>query len=129
MITQSVTQDNVQCTELASHTDTCCFGSGALILSEDLSQCISVSRFLPSMKMKKEIQVGSVAVAYDDPSSYSTYILVFHQVLIVLELERNLLCPFQLHLNGININESPLQFTQKDGKITEPHSIIILGDQ
>ena len=105
----------------------CCFRSGTLILSEDLSQFISVSRFLPSMKMKKEIQVRSVAVAYDDPASYSTYILVFHQVLIVPELERNLLCPFQLCSNGITINEDPLQFTQTNGKMTEPHSIVIPG--
>ena len=127
MISQIVTQDDVQCSELDSHTDMCCFRSTALVLSEDLSQCVSVSRFLLSMKMKKEIQVGSVAVAYDDSASYSTYILVFHQVLIVLELERNVLCPFQLHLNGITINENPLQFTQKNGKITEPHSMIIPG--
>ena len=64
------------------------------------------------MKMKKEVQVGSVAVAYGDSASYRTYILVFHQVLIVMELERNLLCPFQLHLNGITISENPLQFTR-----------------
>ena len=108
-----------------------CVVSGVVLLFslKILSQCISVSRFLPSMKMKKEIQVGSVAVAYDDPASYSTYILVFHQVLIIPELERNLLCTFQLQLNDITINENPQQFTQKNGKITEPHSIIIPEDQ
>ena len=80
------------------------------------------------MKMKKEMQVGAVAVAYDDPASYSTYILVFHQVLIVPELERNLLCPFQLHLYGITINKNPLWFTKKNRKRTQPHSIIVPGE-
>ena len=51
-----------------SHADTCCFRSGALIILEDLSQCDSVSGFLLSMKKKKERQVGSVAVAYNDPA-------------------------------------------------------------
>ena len=113
--------------QVDSHANTLCLGSGALILSEDLSQHVSVSRFLPGMKMKKQIEIASVAVTYDDAASGSTYILVFHQVLMVLELERNLLCPFQLCLNDITIIESSLQFTQKNGKITEPRSIITLG--
>ena len=105
----------------------CCFRSSTLILLEDLRQHASVSGFLPSIKMKKEIQVGAVAVAYDDPACYSTYILVFHQELIVPELERYLLCPFQLHLYGITINKNPLWVTQKNRIITEPHSIIVPG--
>ena len=113
MITQIVTQDSVQHAELDSHADTCCFRSDAFVLSEDSSQHVSVSRFLPSMKMKNEIQVGSMAVAYDDPASYNTYILVFQQVLVVLELERNFLCPFQLCLNGITINENPTVHTKE----------------
>ena len=45
----------------------------------------------------------------------------------VPELERNLLCPFQLCLNGVTINGNALQFTQKNGEITKPLSIIIPG--
>jgi hypothetical protein len=49
-----------------------------------------------------------VAVAYDDPVTYTTFVLVFHQVLLIKELKCNLISPFQLRMNGIVVNDEPL---------------------
>ena len=95
-------------TELDSHADTCCFGSGAYVISEDTSYTVQVMGFLPGMRRKQETKIGTVAVAYDEPKMFTTYILIFHQSLIIPEFKNNLLCPFQMRLNGIEVDDVPL---------------------
>jgi hypothetical protein len=52
--------------------------------------------------------IANIAVAYDDPNTQSTFILIFNQVLSVPDLDHNLISPFQLRVNSIIINETPL---------------------
>jgi hypothetical protein len=49
-----------------------------------------------------------VAVAYDDPVTFTTFILIFHQALLFDDLPNNLLCPFQMRLNDVVVNDTPL---------------------
>jgi hypothetical protein len=113
--------------ELDSHADTCCFGENAYILSHDTSQHAWVSGFHPSFEAMPTAIV-SVALAYDDPISYTTYILVFHQSLYFEQLQHNLICPAQLRMNDITVNDTPLsqlRLTQTIDKIDPAsHSII-----
>jgi hypothetical protein len=94
-------------TELYSHADTCCFGRHSTILSTDMSQRATVSGFHTNLG-ELQCVVGSVAVAYDDPVSHQTYILVINQVLIFEDLEHNLVSPFQLRMNEIVVNDVPI---------------------
>ena len=49
----------------------------------------------------------SGALAYDNPSDGNTIILVIHQALKINTLDNNLLCPMQLRLNDVIVNETP----------------------
>ena len=94
------------------------------MISEDTSQTVQVTGFLPGMQHRQETRLGTVAIAYDDPQTYTTFILIFHQSLIIPEMKNNLLCPFQLRLNGIEVNETPLQFLKPSLRTDRSHSIM-----
>jgi Reverse transcriptase (RNA-dependent DNA polymerase) len=94
--------------ELDSHADTCCFGANAYLISQDMSQEAIVSGFTSELGTITT-PIASVAVAYDDLHTNTTYILIFHQVLYVESLETNLLSPFQIRQNeNIVLNTTPL---------------------
>ena len=115
-------------TELDLHADTSCFGSDCTIVSEDLSQTAVVTPFLASFGKVESVPICTVAVAYDDLENYTTYILIFHQVLYFKDLRHNLLCPNQLRLNGVTVNECPLMHTRKRDLNEESHSIVVAED-
>ena len=73
--------------ELDSHADTCSFGSQAYIV-EDTGQTISVSGFLSSLGTVKHVPIVTAAIAYDDPITYQTFILFFHQSLYFKKMDK-----------------------------------------
>jgi hypothetical protein len=108
--------------------DTCCFGDNCFVLSIDQSQSCQVSGFLSALGII-DTPIASVAIAYDDPISYTTYILVFHQVLLVKGLEHNLLSPYQIRSHGMEVNNNPLSTLVQHSKLANlpltSHSIIL----
>jgi hypothetical protein len=52
--------------------------------------------------------IANIAVAYDDPITNITSILIFNQVLYIKEMQHNLIAPFQLRMSVIMINEAPI---------------------
>ena len=80
--------------------------------------------FLPGMRRTQETKIGMDAVAYDEPKTFTTYILIFHQSLIIPDLKNNLLCPFQMHLNGIEVNEVPLDIRRPSQHQKNCHAIL-----
>jgi hypothetical protein len=55
-----------------------------------------------------ETPIANVAIAYDDPTTDSTFILIFNQILYIKDLDHNLLSLFQLRVNSIVVNDIPL---------------------
>lgn len=98
----------VSSTELDTHADTCCFGRNCWVLAEDLSMSVTINGFAQSLG-EISAPIVNVAVAYDDELSHTTYILVFNQVLFVEELLHNLVSPFQVRMNDITVNDTPLR--------------------
>ena len=93
--------------ELDSHADTCCFGSNAYVFAVS-DRTVDVSPFLSDLGMVNAVQIASCAVAVDDPLTYTTLIFVFHQSLYFGDrLQNHLLCPNQLRMNGVIVNECP----------------------
>ena len=68
----------------------------------------------------------SGALAYDNPSDGNTIILVIHQALKINTLDNNLLCPMQLRLNDVIVNEMP-RFLCKN-VTDQSHSLIMSQD-
>jgi len=87
--------------ELDSHADdTCCFGQNALVIQET-SRTVEVSL----LGRVDDVPIATTCVvAYDDPTTYTTYMLIFHEALYIKDLEHNLLCPSQLRFNGLRVN-------------------------
>ena len=92
--------------ELDSHADTCAFGRHCHVL-QDWNATVSVDPFLPSLGSASDVKIVTAAVVYECPVAGHPYLLRFHQVLHVPEMERHLLCPFQMRMNGIKVNDEP----------------------
>ena len=64
-----------------------------------------------------------MAVAYDCPYTFTTYILFFHQALYIKNMTTNLISPFQMQAFGVTVNEIPLQHLNSDSRTSMVHSI------
>ena len=69
---------------------------------------VDVMPFLNDLGAATSVPIVTCAVAYDDPRTYSTVILVFNQSLYFGDrLAHNLICPQQLRMNGMEVHECP----------------------
>jgi hypothetical protein len=68
---------------------------------------VSVTPFIKSLRGIQKVLIITAAIAYDDPISGNVYILFIHQELYFPEMKRCLLCPMQLRLNDVVLNEQP----------------------
>ena len=109
--------------ELDSHADTCSFGKGAYLVA-DTGQTITVSGFIDSLGTVEQVPIVTAAVAYDDPNSYQTFVLFFHQALYFKQMKKHLICPAQLRTNQITVNEVPLLHLPVEDRSQASHSII-----
>ena len=80
-------------------------GSDALIF-QDYERPVIVTGYDPEGPTKTAKTVSG-AVAYDDPEDESTKILIINQAILIPSIKHNLLCPMQLRLNDIIVNETP----------------------
>jgi hypothetical protein len=92
--------------ELDSHADTCCVGKDVLIVNET-HRMVNVTPFLQSLGMERQVPIVSAAVTYGNPHLGEVFILIFHQALHFNNMDHCLICPMQLRLNDVVINEQP----------------------
>jgi hypothetical protein len=109
-------------TDLDSHADQCAVGNNALIV-HDYDRPINVSGYNPSGPIAKDLKTVSAALAYDDPVSGETLILMIHQAIAIPDIYHNLLSPMQLRLNDVVVNEVPRFLTEHLSEHT--HSLIV----
>lgn len=109
--------------ELDSHADTCCFGSQAYIV-QDTGETISVEPFIGTLGKVDSVPIITAAIAYDDPETFQTYILFFHQSLYFKNLNKHLLCPNQMRNNQVTVNDTPLLHIPPHLRQTTSHSIL-----
>ena len=92
--------------ELDSHADTCVIGKYCLILN-DYERPVTVYGYDRALGAQSFRTVFAV-LGYIDPKSGQTYHLVIHQAIEIPHLEHSLLCPMQVQMNGVEINETPV---------------------
>jgi hypothetical protein len=61
-------------TEVDSHADTCAFGSYAYMV-QDTGAHVNVDGFVSSIGTVNHVAICTMAMAYDCPTNYQTYIL------------------------------------------------------
>jgi hypothetical protein len=59
----------------------------------------------------------TAVVAYDDPVSGETILLIINQAIYIPTLEHNLLCPMQMRLNDVLVSEIP-SFCHRNHRFT-----------
>jgi len=114
---------------LDPNCDTCTFGKGARIVYDTGGQTVSVDPFLESLGTLQRVRIVTAAVAYDDPTTYQTYILFFHQSLYIPSLQRHLLCPNKMRTNGVTINDTALIHLPRNKRNKCSHSIIAEAEE
>ena len=107
--------------ELDSHADTGCAGPDCYV--EFLwDETVNVYPFSAESSTMKNISIGTVIYAVDDPQTGETVLLVLvHEQLIFGDrMSTSLLNPNQLRSYGVKVNECPKQFDR-----SSPHSVSV----
>ena len=107
-------------TELDSHADTCVAGANTIPLWFT-DETVSVAPFIGEYSPLKDVPIASVAIAWDSPEDGRTLLLIINEALYFGDrMPHTLLCPNQLHFNGVNVYDTLKAFDP-----TSPHAIII----
>ncbi|KAI2488761.1 hypothetical protein MHU86_25815 [Fragilaria crotonensis] len=106
-------------------SDACAVGSNCLVV-HDYDRPINVSGYNPSGSVAKDLKTVSAALAYDDPISGETVILMVHQAIHIPDIAHNLLSTMQLRLNDVIVNDVPRFLTDTVHDLT--HSLAIPTD-
>ena len=114
--------------ELDSHADTCSFGSTCLVI-ENTGRTVSVEGFGEELGQVNDIPIVQAAVAYDCPATSQTYILLFNESLYIPSMTYHLLNPNQMRLQGIIVNDIPLQMLQPQDRTLQQHSLLVEDPQ
>jgi hypothetical protein len=86
---------------------------------------VSVTPLINSLGSTQKVPIITAAIAYDDPRSGKVFILVIHKALYFPEMKRCLLCPMQMRLNDVVLNEQLKNLTTHPTDLDHP---IVLED-
>ena len=124
-IEQDPSEDTHMRLELDSHADTCAFNPSGCLVVNETGDVVTVEPFTSQLGDLQEVPICTVAIAYDDPSTGHTYILFFHQSLVIDTINPHLVNPFQVRDHGVTVNATPLQQLDTERTVNE-HSILFL---
>ncbi len=98
--------DGQSATELDSHVNLAVVGNGVLVISKS-GMSATVTPFLLDIPPMEDVEIGDVAMAYDDPIRGTTYFLVMRNMLLIPMMDHNLLPQFLAREAGLKIDETP----------------------
>ena len=93
-------------TELDSHANMAVAGANVLIISKS-GLVATVTPFLADLPPMDDIEIGDVAMAYDNPRTGVTYILVMRNALLIPTMDHNLIPPFLIREAVLFLDETP----------------------
>eukprot|EP00978_Attheya_sp_CCMP212_P048981 scaffold599524_cov63-Attheya_sp.AAC.1 len=93
-------------TETDSHADTSVVSKECLVF-HDIEIPVNVSGFDSSLGTVNDRSVVSAALAYDDPTTGEVIILVIHQAIYIPTMDHKLVCPMQLRMNEVMMDDCP----------------------
>ena len=80
-------------TELDSHANMAVAGRDCTIIAKSGHRA-TVTPFLADLPVMEQVEIGDVVIAYDDPYSSRTFLLVIRNALLIPSMDHNLLPPF-----------------------------------
>ena len=108
--------------ELDSHADTCVVGNNALVF-QDFDRPVDVIGYDKELGVAENCRTVGAAVAYDDPGTGQTIILVINQATYMPQLETNLLNPMQLRMSGVKVSEEAKFLAESPSE--ETHALVV----
>ena len=93
-------------TELDSHANMAVAGHDCTIIARS-GHHATVTPFSADLPVMEQVEIGDVAVAYDDPYSSRTYVLVIRNALLIPSMDHNLLPPFLVREACLFLDETP----------------------
>ena len=109
-------------TELESHADTCVVGKHGHIVAQ-FDRTVNVTGYDHKLDTMKNVHIFTAALAYDDHTSGEVIILNVHQSVHIPSMENDLLCPMQMRLADVVVNDCPKFVHENPTNAT--HSIIV----
>ena len=84
----------------------------------------------PGLGTNRNLRTITGALAYDDPTSGNTVVLIIHQAIHISTMQHNLLTPMQLRMNDIRVRDIPRFLIDTRGtEEDEHHAITIPGNE
>jgi hypothetical protein len=71
-----------------------------------------VSPFTEALGKMEHVPIVSAAIAYDDPETGEVIYLVMHQAIYIKEVDNLLLCPMQMRVDDVRVEEIPKSLTE-----------------
>ena len=93
-------------TELDSHANMAVAGANVSIISKS-GLVATVTPFSSDLPQMDDVEIGDVAMAYDDPRTGVTYLLVMRNALLIPSMDHNLIPPFLIREAGLFLDETP----------------------
>ncbi|KAI2505807.1 Reverse transcriptase (RNA-dependent DNA polymerase) [Fragilaria crotonensis] len=107
--------DTAAYNECDSNADTCCLGTNFVVL-QSTYRTADVYAYDSSIKPIENVPIVTGATAYDDPTTGTTFILVFHESLYYgTALDHSLINPNQVRAYGIPLWDNPYDATHNLG--------------
>ncbi len=107
-------------TELDSHANMAVAGRDCMIIAKS-GHYASVTPFSADLPVMERVEIGDVAIAYEDPYSLETYLLMMRNTLLIPSMDHNLLPPFLVQEASLFLDETP-KFQSTDVSL-ENHTI------
>ncbi len=98
--------DGQSATELDSHANMAVAGNGVLVISKS-GMSATVTPFLLDIAPIEDVEIGDVAMAYNDPIRGTTCFLVMCNALLIPTMDHNPLPLFLARKAGLKIDETP----------------------
>lgn len=93
--------------ELDSHADTTVIGDTTALIIQDFDHPVNVHGYDDSVGKRQGCKTVTGVMAYDHPSTGVTYMLIFHQAILIPSMKMSLISPRQLRENDLFVNDEP----------------------
>lgn len=93
-----------------THADTTCFGKHCHILAIVHGRTVEAHPFSDQLGTIKNLPIVHACVAYDNPTTGETELLIANNVIFVAEMDNHLICPDQVRDADTNIGLTPNRY-------------------
>ena len=119
-VSDVVGYESIPCTELDSHANMMVLGKHSFIFESTGKTCL-VRLFSEEMEIADDVAIVDGAIAYDDPDTGKTYVVLVRNAPYIPSMDSDLIPPFIMRISGIKVKDTPKVYCT--APIVEDHLI------